>query len=234
MRLRRTLMQGCVATVIWAAVSAVPLPADTIFNYVATNARVQGPIGIGTAAFASAPGFAFSGGPPSFGFTPFQVGDQVPLDITFGDISPDSSAVVDFGGLVQLTTNLSGNLHVNTSPSGFVLPPNPDLTYTFASRAIGQITALPFCMSPGEEFPPGVGPFPPCGTSAVLSIDLPGTLTIRVMPANPASPNGPVFFVSEVFDSTPVPEPSGPVLLLLSICAGCALRMHGRSQNGNQ
>ena len=216
-------MPKTILILLGCSLFAVQLSADPIYTYVATSASMRSPIGVGTAGFASAPGFAFSGGPPSYVFTAFQVGQEIPLDIPFLDFSPDSSATVDWGGLVQPTDDLAGTFEILTSPSSFVIPPNPNLTYTFAATATGQIFATPDnCMSPGEPLP---FPLPLCGTSAVLSIDLPGTLTVQLLPPTPTAP---VFYVTELFASTPVPEPSSAALLFVATGLGGVLLLGQR------
>jgi hypothetical protein len=66
---------------------------------------MQNAIGAGIFTSASSPGFFFTGGTSGNFFTPFQVGDQLPLAVTFLNFGPDSGAV-DFGGIVQPTHNL--------------------------------------------------------------------------------------------------------------------------------
>jgi len=218
-------MPKTILTLLGCSLFAVQLSADPI-TYVATTATMRGFIGTDIFAAASAPGFLFTGGRSGISFTGFGVGEQVPLDITIF-ASPDGGATVDFGGIVQPTNDLAGTFEV-TSPGSFVIPPNPNLTYTFAAQATGQITALPaVCMSPGEELPPGVGPFPLCGTSAVLSIDLPGELTVQLLPVRPDFPN--VFYVDEIFTSAP--EPSSAALFVVATCAGAVLALRKRKRD---
>jgi len=226
-------MRTIIAVLVWSGLLRVQLPADTVFSYVATTASMRtaietiiGTIGVSETAAASAPGFVFSGGIQGNLPMPFQVGQQVPLDTTFFGFEPfDSGATVDFGGIVQPTNNLAGTFQILTSPSSFVILPNANPTYTFAATATGQIVATPMaCMAPGEPIPsPGPGSEPICGTSAVLSIDLPGTLTVQLI----QFPSG-VINVNEVFASAPVPEPSSAALLFVATGLGGALLLGQR------
>ncbi|MBV9482701.1 MAG: PEP-CTERM sorting domain-containing protein [Acidobacteria bacterium] len=123
-------------------------------------------------------------------------------------------AAVDYGeyigGGASIGAGLSGSVQVTANESSFVLPPNPATTYTFAARMTGQFTA-----SAGVLNGCGTDSTPPCDALAVLSIDLPGTLTISfIHDPNPAAP----YELTETFAS--VPEPSSVRLWLLGAGMG--------------
>ncbi len=198
-------MRGLSLLIASCCFAGTQLSADPVYTYSATSVNMQATPGVlGTSIATSGPGFSLSGlvgfiDPPPF----FHVGDAIPLGMSITLAFPDVGGTVDFGGIVQFTNNITGSAQELSSSSVFVIPPNPDASYTFSAQVTGEFTAFPSVCSPG---PPSPGP--PCGTSANLLINLPGELTVTLG-------QGPPYFVRESFVSTAVPEPSSIALLLL-------------------
>ncbi|MBV9304871.1 MAG: PEP-CTERM sorting domain-containing protein [Acidobacteriaceae bacterium] len=200
-------LAGCygLASCLWAG---------PIYNYTATSASVRASDPDNFDLMASAPGFLIpdvgggsTGGPPRY-----SVGDTILLTVPGGTIEGGQPATVDFGGFIAQVSpgpggGLSGYAQATANQGSFVLPPNPAATYTFPARITGQFTATASLISGC-----GTDARPPCDASAVLSIDLPGTLTIGLRPAgpNPAAP-----YELTRIDFTSVPEPSSIGLWLL-------------------
>ena len=119
------------------------LTAAPVYTYTARSVHVFGTIGLGTNVTASGPGFSLSGGFDGSLPTFFHVGDAVPLGMFYAD-PPDTGATVDFGGfVVSGITPISGSVSVDAFSNGtFVIPPNPNATYSFAAEATGEFTAV--------------------------------------------------------------------------------------------
>ena len=145
----------------------------------------------------------------------YSVGQQIPLTIA-GGLIEGGTALVDFGGITEQVSigpgpggGLSGGVQATANESSFVLPPNPNPTYTFAARMTGQFTAYAYDVGGC-----GTDARPPCDASAVLSIDLPGTLTIRLSQSVPQAP----YNLYETFASVPEPSSVGLWLLGAGMC----------------
>ena len=200
-------LAGCygLASGLWAA---------PIYNYTATSASVRAFDPYNFDLMASAPGFLIpdvggssTGNPPRY-----SVGDTIGLTVPLGPIEGGALATVDFGGIIEIVDaspggGLSGYAQATADQGSFVLPPNPATTYTFAARITGQFTA-----SAGALNSCGTDSKPPCDALAVLSIDLPGTLTIRLSQVGPGT--GTLYELDRI-DFTSVPEPASMGLLLL-------------------
>ena len=221
MRQSLLFLAGCygLASGLWAA---------PIYNYTATSASVRASDPYNFDLMASAPGFLIpdvggssTGNPPRY-----SVGDTIGLTVPLGPIEGGALATVDFGGIIEIVDaspggGLSGYAQATADQGSFVLPPNPATTYTFPARITGQFTAHPYNNC-------GTGSAPPCDALAVLSIDLPGTLTIALQPASPA-PGAPYQLTRIDFTSVPEPSSVGLWLLGAGMCGTAWLARRGRA-----
>ena len=151
------------------------------------------------------PGFNVQNG-VNFGSTAFRVGEAVPLNFAFGADPTGISGNVDYGGIV--VPSFLGGVVNQTTDASFVLPPNPNATYTFPARATGQLTAFPAACF----FPPPT--CPPPGAEANLLVNLAGQLTVTL---TLSSPSGFYTVTEQLLATTPIPEPSTIALLALGI-----------------
>ena len=207
--------------------------AGPIYNYTATSASVTGFGPCTNDTFASAPGFSLYnvGGECADSSDLFYVGQQVPLAL-FPFIE-NGGATVDFGGFIggaSIGEGLGESIpvQVTTSEGSFTIPPNPDPSYTFtlAARMTGQFTAH---ANAGRC---GTSSTPPCDALAILSIDLPGTLIVRLTstaigPPNPQAP----YRMFATFGAS-VPEPSSRGLWLLGAGIGSTVWLARRGKAG--
>ncbi|MBV9033980.1 MAG: hypothetical protein JO182_05760, partial [Acidobacteriaceae bacterium] len=139
MRKSLLFLAGCygLASYLWA---------EPIYNYTATSGSITSDGGSYFTITASAPGFSFMGGTSSSELPPrFSVGQQIPLTNPLNPLLESGAATVDFGGTRTVVSidlgDLRGSAQATASESSFVLPPNPNPTYTFPARMTGQFTA---------------------------------------------------------------------------------------------
>ncbi len=200
-------MRGLSLLIATCCFAATQLSADTVYTYTATSVTMSDTPGIGVAITASVPGFFLSGCACGSGNpTVFQVGQQVPLNFSFLAAPAFAGATVNFGGFVESVNNVSGTANEVSTSASFVIPPNPNATYTFAAEATGTFTAHPTVCGPPTPLS--------CDTSANLLINNGGELTLRLFAEGPGA-----YTVAENFAGSPVPEPSSIALLLLGAVA---------------
>ena len=201
--------------------------AEPIYTYTATSASMGHFVGSDIVFDALGPGFSINGGVAIDNLPFFYVGQEIPLTISFPSVGTDNTGgTVDFGGIVTRDINVDGSIQeLPNGSSSFVIPPNPNTTYTFAAHMTGQITARPIFCGPSAP-----SPAPPCGTAAVLLIDLPGELTVDLIHTGGASSP---YYVHETFMN--VPEPSGIGLWLLGVyTVGTILSARKRKARGRR
>ena len=186
------------------------LSAAPVYTYTATSVHVFGTIGLGVNVNASGPGFSLGGGFEGSLPSSFHVGDAVPLGMFYADAF-DTGATVDFGGFTVVGINpLYGQLTVDAfSNSSFVIPPNPNSTYTFAAEATGEFTAV---------WSNNCDPLY-CGSSANLLLSGPGELTLTVHPFLSS------YEIEESFVGAAVPEPSSLVLTISGLVCAAGWRL---------
>ena len=207
--------------------------AEPIYNYTATSGSVTafgaGPsdttaIVYTNTTIVSSPGFSLNvGGSGGDSLNRYFAGQQIPpTQLLFIE---NGSATVDYGGFTggaSIGAGLEGSAQLTLSENPFIIPPNPT-SYALPARITGQFTA-----SAGVLNGCGTDSRPPCDASAVLSIDLPGTLTISFVPVSPV-PGAP-YLLNATFAS--VPEPSSVRLWLLGAGMGGTVWLARRGKAG--
>ena len=201
---------------VWAPLFAT---ADPVL-YSANNAALSSGARSDSISI-SGPLFNFAGttSGTGFGFQPFQVGQLIsgpPIGLSFDNrIIPSSPA----SGQITLNDRLQIGLFQGTAFAMSLGPAQPvpnGGTLSFAAQINGSFNVS----VPGFDSP-----------AAVISIDLPGTLTMAFSPMNLGGPPGSQVLLDSVsFTSSPVPEPSGlrlALAALVTVAGMSALRIQG-------